>query len=140
MSGGQGSDVHDGGCLCGAVRFRVTGGMSDVGYCHCRMCQRSAGAPVLVWSTVPASAFAWTRGTPRVHASSGKGRRSFCGDCGTQVLFADLGLPDEVDVNVVAFDDPAGVRPGHHIWTDSRLPWFETTDDLPRFARSRREV
>lgn len=50
------TQVHEGGCLCGAVRYRITGEPKSVGYCHCRMCQRAAGAPVVAWATVPADA------------------------------------------------------------------------------------
>jgi hypothetical protein len=35
-----------GGCLCGAVRFQVTTEPLDAYYCHCRMCQRTGGAPL----------------------------------------------------------------------------------------------
>ena len=132
-------DALEGGCMCGAVRYRVTGGIDNAGYCHCRMCQRSAGAPVLAWGTVPAASFSWSHGTPLVYASSEKGRRSFCSTCGTQLLFADPNAADEVDVNLVTLDDPSAVRPDHHIWAESRLPWFDTKDHLPRFARSSKE-
>lgn len=42
--------THDGGCLCGRVRFRVTAEALDSGYCHCRMCQRNSGAPTVAWA------------------------------------------------------------------------------------------
>ena len=42
----------EGGCLCGAVRYRISAEPIDAGYCHCRMCQRSTGAPVVSWLTM----------------------------------------------------------------------------------------
>ena len=50
---------HDGGCLCGKVRFRVAAPPIDSGYCHCRICQKNSGAPVVAWVTFPATGFSW---------------------------------------------------------------------------------
>jgi hypothetical protein len=122
----------DGGCLCGAVRYRVTGAAIDAGYCHCRLCQRSAGAPVLAWLTVPASAFAYTLGRPTVFHSSAHGQREFCANCGTQLVFRRSATAVRLDVTMASLDDPAAVEPAYHIWRSSRIAWFETTDALPR--------
>ena len=92
--------MHEGGCLCGAVRYRVEAEFKDVGYCHCRMCQRSAGAPVMAWDTVPAAAMAWTRGEPRAYRSSERSERLFCPDCGTQLVFRNAG-EGTFDINTV---------------------------------------
>ena len=49
---------HAGGCLCGAVRYELAAeGAFDAGYCHCSMCRRSTGAPVLAWALVRRSHF-----------------------------------------------------------------------------------
>ena len=124
---------REGGCFCGAVRYRVEGEPLDAAYCHCRMCQRTAGAPVVAWATWPRERFAWLGPEPRSLQSSAQGRRSFCGDCGTHLLFWTADAPALLDVNLATLDDPAAVRPGYHIWTASRIPWFETADTLPRY-------
>ena len=62
------SDDRVGGCLCGAVRYRLTSAPFDTGYCHCRMCQRTAGAPVMVFSTVKGTA--WDQGAATLEAST----------------------------------------------------------------------
>lgn len=41
--------TYEGGCRCGAIRYRITGEPLSAGFCHCRMCQRAAGAPVVAW-------------------------------------------------------------------------------------------
>ena len=83
----------EGGCLCGAVRYRIGAEPDHAGYCHCRMCQRAAGAPVVAWLTVARAAFAWTRGEPAVYRSSAKAERLFCGACGTQLAFREIAEP-----------------------------------------------
>jgi hypothetical protein len=123
----------EGGCLCGAVRYRISAEPSHADYCHCRMCQRATGAPVVPWLTVASEAFAWTTGEPAVYPSSPKAERLFCPVCGTQLVFREPAEPDQVDVTVASLDEPAAVRPGHHIWTTSRISWFDTADDLPRY-------
>lgn len=137
MSEVGGSEVEasavEGGCFCGGLRYRIAGEPRDAAYCHCRMCQRSVGAPVVAWGTWPAERFAWTKGEPHLLASSPHGERFFCRDCGTQLLFRDPTEPEAVDVNLVTLDDPARFPPTYHIWTDSHVAWFEIGDELPQY-------
>ena len=123
----------EGGCFCGAIRYRVAGESIDAGYCHCRMCRRAAGAPVLAWGSWPQDRFRWLRGEPTVLASSADAQRLFCGRCGTHVLFRDATEPEIAEVSLATLDDPSAARPRHHIWTASRIPWFELADALPRY-------
>jgi hypothetical protein len=125
--------TREGGCFCGAVRYRVEGEPVDAGYCHCRMCQRSAGAPVVAWGTWRRERFRWLTHEPAILRSSKEAQRRFCAACGTQLLFWGEDEPEVVDVNLATLDDPAGVRPDHHIWIMSRIPWFDIADDLPRY-------
>ncbi|MFC7331937.1 GFA family protein [Rhodocista pekingensis] len=126
----------EGGCLCGAVRYRIAGAITPTGvaYCHCRTCRRSSGAPVMAWATFPTAAVWLTRGAPAAHASSPKALRQFCPACGTQLFFAYTEGEPELDVALGSLDDPTALVPAYHIWTSSRLPWFDTADSLPRHA------
>jgi hypothetical protein len=126
-----------GGCLCGAVRYRLAAVPSEAGYCHCRMCQRCSGAPVMAFATVPLGAFVVTRGEPRRRRSSAFGERWFCGDCGSPLAMRVDHQPDALDLAMGSLDDPGAVSPTFHIWTQSRVPWFDVRDDLPRYAAFR---
>lgn len=128
---------HDGGCLCGEIRFTSTADALDAGYCHCELCRRSTGATVLAWVSYPAEAFTYLSGTPVRYASSGHGHREFCGRCGTQIAYRDTLRTETVEVNVGSLDDCGWVEPSCHIWCRSRIGWFDTVDSLPRFATSR---
>lgn len=123
--------VVRGGCLCGRVRYELRAPPIDAGYCHCRICQRSAGAPVLAWLTLAASDLVYVGAAPAVHASSHHARREFCAQCGTQLAFRPLGVAT-VDVTVASLDDPGEAPPEYHIFWASRIPWFEVDDRLPR--------
>jgi len=128
---------RQGGCLCGAVRYALASMPTDIGYCHCRLCQRAAGAPVLVWASVALADFAVVQGSPRRRRSSAFGERWFCADCGTQLAMRVDDEPDTIDVTVASLDEPAAAPPDFHIFAADRLAWFETRDDLPRFGQSR---
>ena len=125
--------VLTGGCHCGALRYRVTGPLLDNGYCHCRICQLTTGAPVLAWTSVPVGAFAFERGEPTRYRSSDWGERLFCATCGTQVLYREIRDPATVEINVGSLDRPEAAAPAVHIHTASRTAWFETDDNLPRY-------
>ena len=126
--------MAEGGCLCGALRYRIEGPPLHADYCHCRLCQRSTGAPVVAGGTWPGARFAWLHGEPGTFASSEQGVRSFCPNCGTQLTFVHADAPALVDVTLAGLDDPAAFAPEYHIWTMSRIPWLDTSDDLPRYT------
>jgi hypothetical protein len=126
---------HEGGCLCGKVRFRVTAAAAlDRGYCHCRMCQRNSGAPVVAWATFPVTDFAWIAGKAAEYRSSAEATRRFCASCGSYMVFSSMQSPGEISVNTASFDAPEAFPPRKHIFVESRLPWFRTADDLPESA------
>lgn len=129
--------TYQGGCLCGAIRYTSTADPVDTGYCHCELCRRSAGAPVLAWASFAVESFSYTAGTPAKYQSSAHGHREFCRDCGTQIAYRDSENARTVDVNTGSLDDPARLPPQFHIWCSSRLPWFDTADDLPRYEASK---
>lgn len=124
-----------GGCLCGRLRYALRRDeIVGASYCHCRLCQRSAGAPVLAWLTVPVTFFDYLKGRPRPYLSSKEFAREFCPDCGTQIAFRAVDPEPTLDVTIASLDDPNQVPPAKHIWCASRIAWFETSDSLPRHA------
>jgi hypothetical protein len=125
-----------GGCLCGAVRYAANE-LKGAGYCHCRMCQRASGAPVVAWCGAPLSAFTWTKGEPKEYRSSAKAFRTFCADCGTQLGIRDADAPVEMDINIATLDRPEKVAPRYHIYTASQMPWLHLDDGLPRYSGER---
>src|ERR1700678_422647 len=96
---------YEGGCLCAKVRFRVTAAPLDTGYCHCRMCQRNSGAPVVAWAIFPDASFSWIAGEPGIYASSASATRSFCATCGSYLVFTRKEFPGEVTFNPASFHD-----------------------------------
>jgi hypothetical protein len=131
-------EIFAGGCLCGQVRYRITGRPVEALYCHCRMCQRAHGAPVIAWLTAPLDAFKVTAGDPVAYASSAKALRHLCGRCGTPLTWRATDDPRFVDISIATLDNPEAVEPTLHLWTESQIAWFEITDHLPRHPTNAR--
>ncbi|HEY8593368.1 MAG TPA: GFA family protein [Sphingomicrobium sp.] len=128
-----------GGCLCGAVRYKLRSEPFDTGYCHCRTCQLSSGAPAMVFASVPEGDLVWTQGGDTVKSvpSSSFGHREFCGKCGTPFLMKVDHQPETVDFSVATLDEPEAIGPGFHIFWGSKIGWFEPKDELPRHDKFR---
>ena len=133
------AEPYEGGCACGAVRYALNSTPFDAGWCHCRICRLTSGAPAMVFASVPAGDLVWTRGADQVKSfkSSSFGHRRFCGSCGTPFLMEVDHQPETVDFSVATLDAPERVTPGFHIFWASRVPWFEPVDALPRHDRFR---
>ncbi|MBI1775228.1 MAG: GFA family protein [Proteobacteria bacterium] len=132
---GEAATVREGGCLCGAVRFQASGPPHKVNYCHCRMCQKASGAPVVTWATYARGQVTFTLGCPTIYQSSAQAQRGFCSVCGTPLLWHGVGDPNWIDLTVGAFDEPDALPPEEHIWTQSRIRWLAVADSLPQHSK-----
>ena len=129
--------MHEGGCLCGAVRYRVTGEPVASGVCHCRTCRKTASAPTLPFVAFPADAFAFTQREPAQFRSSPRVARTFCGRCGSPLTYRNDDAPDRIDVMTCSLDDPEAFPPGFHVWVGHRLAWERIADGLPAYRTTR---
>lgn len=123
--------MMDGGCLCGRVRYRVAGPVHETAHCHCTMCRRGSGAPVVTWAVTSPDHFAWTAGTPATYASSPGCKRTFCAACGTKLTFTDAKRPGDVDIATGSLDDPGGVTVGIQIYGRSKVAWVRIDPHVP---------
>jgi len=131
--------VAEGGCFCGAVRYRVRGEPSNTMVCHCRSCRRIAAAPVVAWVTWSSDRFAFTAGTPAEFASSEPVRRTFCPTCGTPLTYSRVDAPATIDITTASLDDPEAFPPTHHSWLRDGLTWVRFGDGLPTFQEWRND-
>ena len=116
--------THDGGCLCGVVRYRVRGAPKWTAYCHCRSCRRATGAPVTAYAGFAADKFELTAAAPTRFASSKGVVRSFCARCGTPLTYEGERWPDEVHVLVGSLDEAEKFAPKGHAFRQEKLPWL----------------
>ena len=123
--------VLTGGCQCGAARYALHAPPEGAHLCHCRMCQKAVGGPFAALAPVRLADFAWTRGEPAAFQSSSAAIRHFCAACGTPLAFRYL-HKDWIDVTIGSLDHPADAPPELHCGVESRLPWLDALDRLPR--------
>jgi hypothetical protein len=133
------NDIAEGGCICGAIRYRVRGRPSNTMICHCQTCRRVAASPVVAWVTFSKSEFQLVQGHPSEFRSSAPVRRSFCGSCGTQLTYAHDDSPATVDITTCSLDNPDAFPPTHHSWLSHDLAWVHFGDGLPTFAEWRND-
>ena len=130
----------EGGCNCGAIRYRIEGTPLAVAACHCTRCRRQSGSVYSVNLVVPAAAMTMT-GEVKVFedADTTSGQpvyREFCSDCGSPIRSLLGASPGIVAVKVGTLDDPGPHAPGLHVFTRSKIDWVEIAPGVPQFAES----
>lgn len=138
MSKQEAATANEGGCLCGAVRYRVSGAPQALTRCHCRSCRLASGAPSLAWAIFRAEDFALVAGKLSRFASSPGVERTFCATCGTSLTYRSADRPDAIDVTTATLDDASRFAPTKEIWTEHALAWQPLDATLPHYPRSSR--
>ncbi|WP_293905099.1 GFA family protein [Phenylobacterium sp.] len=129
----------EGGCACGAVRFKISGELMGTGVCHCRSCQYGTGGGPNYVVLAPRAGFTVTKGEAKIHTSKADSGnevgRAFCAECGTPLYTATgEGMPF-LPVKVGALDDPSVFQPQIHLYMEDAQPWHLTHEGLPQFPK-----
>ena len=124
----------EGGCHCGALRYRVGQAPLMVYNCHCTNCQKIGGGAFSTPVTVLESSFGFTKGEPRTYefsADSGNKRYGwYCGDCGSRIAHGQQPAGGILSVRGGTFDDTSWIEPVGDIWTRSAQPWVTFADRI----------
>lgn len=132
MTASDTSAMHHGACLCGGVRYDVTGSLATVVLCHCSQCRRGNGGAFNVAVLVATDQVVFqARATLREYQSSPGKLRAFCSECGSPVYSRRPDTPDTLRLRgglIVDLPEPADLRHIHH---DSRWPWIDTIESAP---------
>jgi hypothetical protein len=131
------TDLLEGGCACGAVRYRLTSPPLFVHCCHCRDCQRQAGSAFAINALIEADRFVVLSGETAPSAMpTDSGRPHLvhrCTACGTALWSEYGGRPTLRFARVATLDDPTALTPDVHIYVRSKLPWVALPAGVPAF-------
>jgi hypothetical protein len=123
------AEMHEGGCLCEAVRYRVTGEPDGAWVCHCTLCKKRTGSALGTAAYFDESAVQIKSAVLKTYEyRSDESNRwlklEFCSNCGTTVSWTAELFPSSRGIAVGTFDDPNWITPRVHFWTRSAMHWM----------------
>jgi len=131
------TQIREGGCLCGAVRYRVSAEPVRTSVCHCRNCQRRTGSAFGVGAYFRESDVEIRGELSTYEYRSDESRRwlktQFCPRCGSTVSWTAEVFPGLRALAGGSFDDPDWIRIERHVWTRSKHRWFVCPSDVEAF-------
>jgi hypothetical protein len=126
------AEPHAGRCLCGAIRYRVHGPLRGIQLCHCGQCRRVHGHLGAYTSAARADVSLEGAEAIRWFAISARGRRGFCGVCGSSLFFEPAG-EDRLVIAAGSLDQPSGLQVMGHEYVADKADYVTIADGLPAF-------
>lgn len=124
----------NGSCLCGKVRYQLSGPVGDIVHCHCQTCRKAHGAAFSSVAAVADNHFSVSGREQLASFESSKGkRRYFCSNCGTQ-LYAKRDNTQHVILRLGSLDDDPGSQEKSHIWLSQKASWYSLDKRLAQHA------
>ena len=128
--------ILTGGCLCGAVRYEITGAPLMAGHCHCEDCRKASSTGHGTFAAYPESAVKLTGKLTHYRTKADTGMmsdRGFCPTCGSWISGSPESVPGVVAVTIATFDDPEAVQPQMRFYDKRRISWDTIDPVLPAF-------
>jgi len=125
----------NGGCLCGSVKYVIPDDLLYAGYCHCSECRRWTGSPFSTSGGIKASEFTLVKGGTCL-SSFKKGKSStayFCKNC-SSIVYGEVPEHNMIFVMLGTLEESPSLKLQWHIYTDSKMDWYQINDDLPQFG------
>ena len=126
---------HAGSCLCGGIRYKIAGELSDFGYCHCRSCRKASGSAHGANAGVDRHQLELQDddGLLREYESSPGKRRAFCSRCGSPIFAYLTSTPDLVRIRLGTLDTPFEKRAQAHTFVSDKADWDVIDDGILQF-------
>ena len=128
--------ITQGGCLCSAIRFRISGEPVFSSICHCATCRRASASPTVAWLTFDRGQVEILSGNPRTYRSSQGVARQFCGTCGSQLSYETVESPTTIDITTASLDNPNLFPPTMETWVEHRVSWQSADQRRAQYPRS----
>ena len=122
---------YKGSCLCGAVRYQISGALRPIIYCHCSQCRKTSGHYVAATAAAnsdlqiePSAQLRWYRSSPQA-------QRGFCATCGASVFWRRLGSAT-TSIMAGSLETPTGLTAEKHIFIADKSDYYVVGDALPQ--------
>jgi len=122
-------------CLCRGIAFGIQAPIITCSHCHCDSCRRAHSAAFVTWSSFRKDQVSLSKGAEllrRFESSSGV-FRSFCGVCGSPLIYESESEGDIVYLPTACFESSIGSEPVRHVSVEEKAPWLVIGDHLPRY-------
>lgn len=121
-----------GSCLCGQIKYSITGSVSEIVHCHCKTCRKAHGSAFSSVAAVNDQDFILSGSDHLKSFESSPGKeRFFCSHCGTQI-YAKRAETEHIILRLGSLDDDPKVDEKNHIWVSQKAPWYSITGELPQ--------
>ena len=127
--------MYKGGCLCGKVRYEISGPIENIVYCHCSLCRKAQGSAFASNGNIDINHFHFISGEDQLtaYAASSEHKKYFCKHCGSPIMSTNTAYPDKIRVRIGSIESDIKEKPLAHIFVSSKASWEEINDDLPKF-------
>ena len=132
MASTTGGEEHDGGCLCGGVRYRIHGALRDAIACHCTQCRRTSGHHAAMTSASLDALSLLSSDTLSWYRSSAAAERGFCRVCGSNLFWKPTGEA-RMAITAGTLDSPTGIKVVEHIYVGDKGDYYSIDDELPQY-------
>lgn len=129
------SDIHEGGCHCGAVRYRIDGPLRSVVFCHCTQCRKQSGHYFAATSCATADLAITGSEYLSWYRASETASRGFCSTCGS-ALFWKGDHSEHISILAGSLDLPTGIKADRHIYVADKGDYYSIDDGLTQFPQS----
>jgi len=123
--------AHSGGCLCGGVRYRISGALRGVIACHCSQCRRTSGHYAAMTSAPSANIVMTSSVSLHWYRSSDTAERGFCSRCGGNLFWRQAGR-DAISITAGTLDTPTNLKLEEHIFVADKSDYYTIDDGVPR--------
>lgn len=126
---------YHGSCLCGKIRFDITGDIRNIVYCHCSECRKAQGSAFATNGIVDADRFIITSGRDALteYQYTPIQSKYFCKHCGSPIMSINSANPGVVRIRLGTIESDITEKPSAHIFVTSKANWEEITGTLPQY-------
>lgn len=128
-------NMYNGGCLCGKVRYEISGRIEDIVYCHCSLCRKAQGSAFAANGNIHISHFQFISGEDQLteYKASAEHSKFFCQHCGSPIISTHTSQPTNIRVRIGSIESDITEKPVAHIFTASKANWENICGDIPQY-------